>query len=345
MDNHMENPHIGDSRADNDIRVSVLVTVYNLEKYVAQTLESVLEQETDFDFEILVGDDGSDDGTVDIVKDFISRYPGRIELFENPREKGKNYNRVERSAANRLGLLANAKGKYCCFLDGDDYYIDNKKLQRQADILDDPSNADCVICAHNLYLSYEDGRMIPLSSAKKERKISLKEYWTMMFIQANAMMFRNIYADNIPGERLAATFDDNNIVFWLMQHGKMYYIPEFMGAYRQVEGSSWSAIDLLKRSASNMVGYSVETEVAPSLRKLSEIRHYPDLKYLSEHRTELNPADLEPFYTTAKTHDMREALDVYSMSGEWINASLRRGWFGYNATRIKRAVKKMLGLF
>ena len=345
MDDHMENLCKDDNSDNSDVRVSVLVTVYNLEKYVAQTLESVLEQETDFDFEILVGDDGSDDGTVDIVKDFISHYPGRIELFENPREKEKNYNRVERSAANRLGLLANAKGKYCCFLDGDDYYIDNKKLQRQADILDDPANTDCVLCAHNLYVAYEDGRLEPLSLAKKERKISLKEYWTMMFIQANAMMFRNIYADNIPGERLAATFDDNNIVFWLMQHGKMYYIPEFMGAYRQVEGSSWSAIDLLKRSASNMVGYSVEREVAPSLRKISDIRHYPDLKYLSEHRAELKPADLEPFYTTAKTHDMREALDVYSMSGEWINASLWRGWFGYNATRIKRAVKKMLGLF
>jgi glycosyltransferase involved in cell wall biosynthesis len=341
MDSHMENPN----KEDNDIRVSVLVTVYNLEKYVAQTIESVLEQETDFKFEILLGDDGSDDGTVDIVKAFISRYPGRIELYENPREKDKKYNRVERSAANRLGLLAKAKGKYCCFLDGDDYYIDKKKLQRQADILDDPANADCVICAHNLYLSYEDGRMEPLSSAKKERKISLKEYWTMMFIQANAMMFRNIYADNVPGERLAATFDDNNIVFWLMQHGKMYYIPEFMGAYRQVEGSSWSAIDLLKRSASNMVGYSVEMEVAPDLRKLSDIRHYPDLKYLSEHRSELKPADLEPFYTTAKTHDMREALDVYSMRGDWIAGSLRRGRFGYNATRVKRAVKKLFGLF
>ena len=187
--------------------------------------------------------------------------------------------------------------------------------------------------------------MEPLSSAKKERKISLKEYWTMMFIQANAMMFRNIYADNVPGERLAATFDDNNIVFWLMQHGKMYYIPEFMGAYRQVEGSSWSAIDLLKRSASNMVGYSVEMEVAPSLRKLSDIRHYPDLKYLSEHRSELKPGDLEPFYTTAKTHDMREALDVYSMRGDWIAGSLRRGRFGYNATRVKRAVKKLFGMF
>ena len=198
MDDHMENLCKDDNSDNSDVRVSVLVTVYNLEKYVAQTLESVLEQETDFRFEILVGDDGSDDGTVDIVKDFISRYPGRIELYEKNREKDKQYNRVERSAANRLGLLARAKGKYCCFLDGDDYYIDKKKLQRQADILDDPANADCVLCAHNLYLSYEDGRMIPLSSAKKERKISLKEYWTMMFIQANAMMFRNIYADNIP---------------------------------------------------------------------------------------------------------------------------------------------------
>lgn len=326
--------------------VSILITTYNLEKYIEQTLESVISQETEIPVEILVGDDGSEDGTPDIVRQIIDKYPEKnIRLIETPRDKNAKYNRVERSAANRLKLLEEAKGEYCSFLDGDDYYTDKKRIARMTEILDAEENKDCILCAHNLDLAYEDGRRVPLSNAKVERKIDLAEYWRTMFLQSNAVMFRNIYKEHKPEGRLKVSFDDNNIMFWLLRFGKMYYIPKSMGDYRQVEGSSWSAIDLLKRSASNMIGYSVERELAPELRKLSDTRHYPDLKYLYDHKDELKIENLEPFYTTAVDHGITEALDVYRMKGKWIKKSLRNGKAGHMKARCHRALMKAMGKF
>ena len=331
--------------------LSVLITTYNLEKYITETLESVLAQETDFPVEILVGDDGSKDGTVAIVEDYIGRFPDRIRMYRMPREEGVAYNRVNRSAANRLNLLEHAKGDYCTFLDGDDYYIDPHKLQRQVEILERKENADCVMCAHNLLMVYPNGNEAPLCRAKREHKLRLEDYWKLMFLQANAVLFRNVYRKDKPQGALAANFDDNNITFWLFGHGKMYYLPECMGAYRQVEGSSWNAIDLLKQSASNMIGYSIEREIAPKAQYLSDIRHYPDLKYLYAHRGEYRAEELSPFYETAKECDLQWALAIYRMgegsaqSMKTIRRHLRRGRIGYCLAKGCRAVQKMLGKY
>ena len=331
--------------------VSVLITTYNLDRYITETLDSVLAQETSFPVEILVGDDGSSDRTVALVKSYMEKYPDRITLYEMPREEGVAYNRVTRSAANRLNLLEHANGDYCTFLDGDDYYIDPHKLQRQVDILEAPENADCVMCACNLRMAYADGHGAPLCRAKREHKFRLEDYWKLMFLQANAVLFRNIYRQDIPQGALAANFDDNNITFWLFQHGKMYYLPECMGAYRQVEGSSWNGITLLQQSASNMIGYSIEREISPDTRALSDIRHYPDLKYLYEHRAEFQPKDLSPFYETALECHLKEALRIYGMGNadaaelQELRKRLRRGEFGYKKAKIKRALMKLLGRY
>ena len=325
--------------------ISVLITAYNIDDYIGQTLQSVLLQESLYPFEILVGDDGSDDRTVDIINSYIKDNPGRIKLFQMPREKGVEYNRVERSSANRLNLLKNATGRYCSFLDGDDIYTDKKRLEKMADKLEAMKNRDCIACAHNLDMLYEDGRRKPLCSARRERKISLKDYWTQMFLQSDAFMFRNIYREHEPKGRLKSLFDDNNITFWFLRYGKIYYLPEAMAAYRQVGGSSWNAIDDLKRAASNMIGYSMERELAPELKKYSDARHYKDLKYLAKHKKDLKRENLEPFYTTAEKLKLQYALEAYSMNGHWIEKSLKSGKRGIRKAAMRRRIRKLFGRY
>jgi len=333
------------------LKVSVLITTYNLEKYIRQTLDSVLMQKTNFSHEVLVGDDGSTDGTIEIIKEYQSRYPEKIKLFVMPRESGKEYNRVERSAANRLNLLEKATGEYCCFLDGDDYYLDETKLQRQVDVLEKEENQDCVMCAHNLFLTYETGEKVLLCKAKKERKITLQQYWPLMFLQANAILFRNIYRQNQPTGILAKSFDDNNITFWLFQHGKMYYLPQPMGAYRQVSGSSWNAIDEIQKASSNVLGYSVELSVSKEHRNLSVIRHYPDFRSLYENRTKISKEACMPFYQTAKENHVQEALWFYEFDEEdaamekKFESLLRRAKRGYFIAKCKRAFLKVFRLY
>lgn len=333
------------------MKVSVLITAYNIKEYIAQTMESVLNQKTEFTYEVLVGDDGSDDGTLEILSEYEKRYPDRIRIYSMERETGRKYNRVERSAANRLNLLEKAKGNYCTFLDGDDYYTSDQRLQRMVEVLERPENKDCIMCAHNLTMVYPDGVKTPLLRAKRERKLSLKQYWKLMFVQSNAVLFRNRYRESAPTENCARFFDDNNIIYWLFQMGKMYYLPECMGAYRQVTGSSWNAIDRLKRSASNMIGYAVELELNPKGRRLSNIRHYPDYAYLFRHRKEIDQESCDPFYGTAMQHHLTEAIKVYRMREtkgvQYLSFCLRyfTGMCGYGYARLERAFLKIIGRY
>ncbi|MBQ2357779.1 MAG: glycosyltransferase family 2 protein, partial [Ruminococcus sp.] len=116
-------------RRENMFTVSVIITFYNQEKYVDATMQSVLDQKTDFDFEIIAGDDGSSDRTVELVQKWAERFPGRIRTFVRSREDGVTVAGF-RASRNRLSLLEHVRGKYFIFLDGDDYFSDDRKLQK-----------------------------------------------------------------------------------------------------------------------------------------------------------------------------------------------------------------------
>lgn len=83
-------------------KISILVTFYNQERYVDDALGSIIMQETTFPFQVIVGDDGSNDGTVEKVKKWQSKYPGRIRLVIQERDNNKKYLGVIRASWNRL---------------------------------------------------------------------------------------------------------------------------------------------------------------------------------------------------------------------------------------------------
>ena len=121
-----------------DIKVSVCVVTYNQEKYIAECLDSLVSQETDFKFEIIVGEDCSTDGTRAIVQQYVDKYPDLIKpIFHD-----QNVGAVE----NIKQVYLAAKGKYIAHLDGDDMALPTK-LQKQFDTLE--ANPDCAICVHH----------------------------------------------------------------------------------------------------------------------------------------------------------------------------------------------------
>ena len=99
-----------------NIKVSVLITFYNQERYVDRALQSVFEQKTNFDFEVLVGDDGSSDGTCNSVNSWKEKYPNIIKLYVMERE-GEGHIAGFRASRNRLNLLKHVKGEYFIYLD------------------------------------------------------------------------------------------------------------------------------------------------------------------------------------------------------------------------------------
>jgi glycosyltransferase involved in cell wall biosynthesis len=123
-------------------KVSVCVTAFNHEKYISECLESILNQSTSFDFEIIVGDDCSADRTRDVIKEFIARHPSRVRaVFHSANVDGGAFNY---RAVHRL-----AHGEYIAHIDGDDI-MEPLKLQRQSDFLD--ANPACSMVVHPAYV-------------------------------------------------------------------------------------------------------------------------------------------------------------------------------------------------
>ena len=119
-----------------DVILSVIMTTYNHERYIAEAIESVLRQQTSFGVEIVVGDDCSTDRTLAVVRDYERMYPDCIRVVTSSENVGwrKNYRRT----------IAAARGRYIALLDGDDYFTHRKKLQLQVDLLE--QNPDVGMC-------------------------------------------------------------------------------------------------------------------------------------------------------------------------------------------------------
>jgi glycosyltransferase involved in cell wall biosynthesis len=129
-------------------KVSVCVVTYNQEKYIRQCLQSIVDQETDFDFEVVVGDDCSTDGTRAIVSEFTERYAGIVKPLFHEKNMG--------AGANYQHTHDHAVGEYIAHVDGDDYCLPGK-LQCQARILD--ADSGCNIVWHRMRVLADDGKL------------------------------------------------------------------------------------------------------------------------------------------------------------------------------------------
>ncbi|WP_336953807.1 glycosyltransferase family 2 protein [Acinetobacter sp. AS167] len=211
-----------------DIQVSVCVVTYNQEKYIADCLDSLLSQKTNFKFEIIVGEDYSKDGTRAIVQKYAEQYPDIIVplLYE------KNVGPVE----NLKRVYQKAKGKYIAHMDGDDLALPNK-LQKQFDILE--MNPDCSICVHNMNaIDGNSQKMNRAFSLFDEKKYSLLDMYLInpFFIHSSKMFVNKI--DEYIG-KLNENALDIEVHIEQAKQGDIYFIGECLGVYRQFVGVTY----------------------------------------------------------------------------------------------------------
>ena len=216
------------------MRVTALVVTYNHGPFIAGALESALRQETSFDYEILVSEDRSTDGTREIVLDYQRRHPDRIRLILSERNLRSN-------AVVARGIRA-ARGEFIALLDGDDLWTSPHKLQKQVDFLD--SHPDCALCFHNAQVVHEDGSRPPwLWTPQGQKAIStLTDLWRGNFIATASAMLRRARIGDIP-----AWYDslfpitDWPLYILAAENGAIGYLDEVMCLYRYHAGGLYSS--------------------------------------------------------------------------------------------------------
>lgn len=225
----------------NEMMVSILTLAYNHEPYIRQCLDGIVMQQTNFKFELLVHDDASTDGTAEIIREYESKYPEIIKpIYQTENQYSKHV------PIGTTYLYPRAQGKYIALCEGDDYWTDPLKLQKQVDFLE--THPDYVMCSHCCKEYNQSNRIFqtgwtPATSLEYQKEDLLKGYW---FFHPLTVIFRkeglnlNIY-NKYPISMDAVLF------YHLLKKGKGFLFKDEMGVYRVHNGGVWSGINHDKR--------------------------------------------------------------------------------------------------
>lgn len=225
---------------ESKIMVSICCVTYNHEKYIAEALDGFLMQKTSFSYEIILGDDCSTDNTKLIIQSYCRKYPGKIQLVSNEVNVG--------NIQNQCRIFDCAKGKYIAMCDGDDYWIDPLKLQKQVDFME--SHDDSVICCHYSRVIDEEGQVVYEHPAPKALQFVYEDVLVgrKEETRTSSLMLRNkVNITQISNQDWYYTIYGSDTFLKLYalarEQGKLYVLPEVMSVYRLHRNGIWSMID------------------------------------------------------------------------------------------------------
>ena len=223
-----------------ELMLSVRLMTYNHEPFIHHAMEGILSQKINFQCEVVVGDDFSTDKTLEIVKSFQHTKNIHIRILQ--RVKGDRYWEKRQKLGrlyNFINILENCTGKYIALLDGDDYWTDPLKLQKQVDFLE--ANEDYAICFHRVY-ELEDGKELQLSklnTGENEETYTIEDLAKENFIHTPSVVFRNGLIKNYPKWFNKIPVGDYVGHMLHAQFGKIKYLPEPMAVYRRHPNGIW----------------------------------------------------------------------------------------------------------
>ncbi len=233
----------------NEPVLSVLFITYDHERYVRRALDSVLMQKTDFDFEIVVGEDHSTDSTRQILDEYKAAYPDRIRLLYRSRNFG-------RPTLNVYETAMACRGRYIATLEGDDYWIDEYKLQKAVDYLEE--HKDHWGCANPSLLVGDDEEELQDTSPLNMYDWNKDEYTIDDYLssdiwpgQTASVVTRNFWKDGLYDYtviyRAHDFIDDAWILLFTLLHGPIHRFDEKMCAWRYVmkdDGKNWNSLNI-----------------------------------------------------------------------------------------------------
>lgn len=333
-----------------DIAVSVLITFYNNEMYVDECIKSVLRQKCDFAYEIVISDDGSTDGSREKISEWQVRYPKIISVYDMERDHEINYLGPVRASRSRLNLLHHVRGRYFIFLDGDDYYLSDDKLQIQVDILE--NHPEYKACGHMMLLeNKKTGESKYLPDMSQEYCKSIRKYWKADYIHTDAILFRSNDIKEINEEILHDDFNDNLITFMLLQRGKIFYYPKVMAEYRWTGEGIWTKQNEYINYLREIMSFEIECKINSKLLNIICLRHFQHLKFFYKLRpralSDEDERKIEMWKKIMQANNLQLALQCIGIiHGDRRMGKLRyfywRGFMSYYCFQIKELFKRIM---
>ena len=211
-----------------DVSVEVCIICYNHAEYLEECIESVISQNVSIPFRVKIYDDASTDGSAAIIKEYTKKYPNLITDMSNKTNLGKF-----KTQSNTIRIFKNCSSKYFCILEGDDYYTDDYKLEKQVQFLEE--NARFSSIAHNVSSINPDGELkhfLPFKVFGRNESDE-KDCATLSGLcHLSSVMFRNYYADKPPAAFLDHFSCEALIEAVYCRHGELKLEDDTMSHYR-----------------------------------------------------------------------------------------------------------------
>ena len=263
---------------------------YNHEKFIADAIESILMQKTNYDYEIVIGEDCSSDNTKNILLEYKKKYPGKFNLILHEKNVGAIQNQIDTFSA--------CQGKYIALLEGDDYWTDPYKLQKQVTFLE--TNPDYNVCFSNIQEVNNEGIISAATFNYKKipETYSFRDIAEFNFIPSPTVMYRNHVISEMPFWLSKAPFGDYILHLLFSHESKIFYMPETMAVYRRHAGGVWTQI----------ANHVQATKLKWVVDKMDEYFKY---KY---HDSFYSKKFLEDYYLSLMEHykEQRNALKYFS---------------------------------
>lgn len=215
----------------NNKKVSVCVITYNHQDFIRECLDGAINQKVDFEYEIIIGEDNSTDKTGQICEEYANKYPGLIKLFRRDKNLGM--------IGNWINTIQNCNGKYIALCEGDDYWTDPLKLQKQVVFLE--ANQDYSICFHKVSIILDGIIKEDTITAKVSETTTINDLAKGNYIHTCSVVFRNNLFARFPKYFKESPVGDYFLHMLNARYGSIKCIDEIMGVYRVHGTSVWSS--------------------------------------------------------------------------------------------------------
>lgn len=295
--------------------VTIFSPTYNHENFIEQTLNGFLRQIINFPIEIIIYDDHSSDSTSSILMEYEAQYPRIIKTIH---QKTNQYSLGK--GIFREFCLPNAKGQYIALCDGDDYWTDPLKLQKQIDFLE--NNPEFAACAHNTKILYADNQEESLIVSSAAKDVFTIDDFTKgeAYFHTSSMVYRNDANNKKAFDMLKQQRGDWFIQLVYSQFGPIKYLDEVMSVYRIHEKGVWTQLNSDQQMTKNLKGimdfnrifdYRYEENFLNLFTRVSTNTFHANNQTVKNILDDLSETDLKKvlYYMYRKTEDQSTLID------------------------------------